>query len=141
MRYRPAWFALVAISLALAPARGDAQDKKRSAISTHVLNTTTGKPAAGVAVTLQRQAAKEWEELSRRQTDAQGRVADLYPAAKALEAGTYRLLFETGDYFKGQGVKTFFPRVEILFQIENADEHYHVPLLVSPFGYSTYRGS
>ena len=114
---------------------------KRTPISTHVLNTASGKPAAGVAIVLQYQAGKNWEELGRGLTDLQGRAADLYPAKKPLQAGTYRLVYETGVYFKGQGTKTFFPQVEIIFEVEKTDEHYHVPLLLSPFGYSTYRGS
>ncbi len=114
---------------------------KRNPISTHVLNTASGKPAAGVAIVLQYQAGKNWEELGRGLTDLQGRAADLYLSKKPLQAGTYRLVYETGVYFKGQGTKTFFPQVEIIFEIEKTDEHYHVPLLLSPFGYSTYRGS
>ncbi len=114
---------------------------KRTPISTHVLNTASGKPAAGVAILLQYQAGKNWEELGRGLTDLQGRAADLYRAKKPLQAGTYRLVYETGVYFKGQGTKTFFPQVEIIFEVEKTDEHYHVPLLLSPFGYSTYRGS
>ena len=114
---------------------------KRTPISTHVLNTASGKPAAGVAIVLQYQAGKNWEELGRVLTDLQGRAADLYPAKKPVQAGTYRLVYETGVYFKGQGTKTFFPQVEIIFEVEKTDEHYHVPLLLSPFGYSTYRGS
>ncbi len=114
---------------------------KRTPISTHVLKTASGKPAAGVAILLQYQAGKNWEELGRGLTDLQGRAADLYRAKKPLQAGTYRLVYETGVYFKGQGAKTFFPQVEIIFEVEKTDEHYHVPLLLSPFGYSTYRGS
>ena len=114
---------------------------KRTPISTHVLNTASGKPAAGVAILLQYQAGKNWEELGRGLTDLQGRAADLYQTKKPLQAGTYRLVYETGVYFKGQGTKTFFPQVEIIFEVEKTDEHYHVPLLLSPFGYSTYRGS
>jgi 5-hydroxyisourate hydrolase len=110
-------------------------------LSTHVLNTATGKPASGITIILQRQKNDGWEELRRGETDTQGRVKELQPAGKKLPAGTYRLVFETGDYFKGQGTTTFFPRVDIIFSTENPDEHYHVPLLLSPFGYSTYRGS
>ena len=119
----------------------DKPSAKRTPISTHVLNTASGKPAAGVAIVLQYQAGKNWEELGRGLTDLQGRAADLYQTKKPLQAGTYRLVYETGVYFKGQGTKTFFPQVEIIFEVEKIDEHYHVPLLLSPFGYSTYRGS
>jgi 5-hydroxyisourate hydrolase len=112
-----------------------------SQLSTHVLNTTTGKPAAGVLVVLHRQAGQDWDELKRAETDGRGRVSDLSVPEKALPAGTYRFVFETGKYFESQGISTFFPRVEIIFVIEKTDEHYHVPLLISPYGYSTYRGS
>ena len=139
-------FALICLPLLItallnAAATGDNLPAKRTPISTHVLNTGSGKPAAGVAVVLQYQAGKNWEELGRSLTDLQGRAADLYQAKKPLQAGTYRLVYETGVYFKGQGTKTFFPQVEIIFEVEKTDEHYHVPLLLSPFGYSTYRGS
>lgn len=139
-------FVLIAMILNLtallnAPASVDNPPAKPTPISTHVLNTASGKPAAGVAIVLQYQAGKNWEELGRGLTDLQGRAADLYPAKKPLQAGTYRLVYETGVYFKGQGTKTFFPQVEIIFEVEMTDEHYHVPLLLSPFGYSTYRGS
>jgi 5-hydroxyisourate hydrolase len=112
-----------------------------SKLSTHVLNTATGQPAAGMTVVLQRQAGTDWQELGRSETDRGGRVNDLYLGRKELPAGTYRLVFETGKYFKTQGTATFFPRVEILFATEKSGEHYHIPLLISPFGYSTYRGS
>ena len=110
-------------------------------LSTHVLNTTTGKPASGVNLILQRQTGQGWDELRRAKTDAKGRVSDLYIPGEVLQVGTYRLIFETGEYFKAQGVSTFFPHVEIVFAIEKTDEHYHIPLLISPYGYSTYRGS
>lgn len=139
-------FALIALTLYFttllnAAATGDNLPAKRTPISTHVLNTASGKPAPGVAVVLQYQAGKNWEELGRSLTDLQGRAADLYPAKKPLQMGIYRVVYETGVYFKGQGTKTFFPQVEIIFEVEKTDEHYHVPLLLSPFGYSTYRGS
>lgn len=110
-------------------------------LSTHVLDTATGKPAAQVGVVLHRQQGEGWVEVSKGETDTQGRVRDLQPAGRGLPAGTYRLVFETGAYFKSAGVATFFPRVEIIFTTTNAGEHYHIPLLLSPFGYSTYRGS
>ncbi len=142
-RFSFALFSLPLLLTALlnAAESGDNLLAKRNPISTHVLNTASGKPGAGVAIVLQYKAGKNWEELGRGLTDLQGRAADLYPAKKPLQAGTYRLVYETGVYFKGQGTKTFFPQVEIIFEVEKTDEHYHVPLLLSPFGYSTYRGS
>ena len=139
-------FALIALTLYFTALLNAAESvdnlpAKRTPISTHVLNTASGKPASGVAVVLQYQAGTNWEELGRGLTDLQGRATDLYQVKKPLQAGTYRLVYETGVYFKGHGTKTFFPQVEIIFEVEKTDEHYHVPLLLSPFGYSTYRGS
>jgi 5-hydroxyisourate hydrolase len=113
----------------------------RGPLTTHVLNTATGKPAAGMSVLLHRYVDGRWEELKRARTGEDGRVAGLYPTGRPLTAGVYRLEFDTGAYFKAMGQTTFYPRVEVIFQVQQADEHYHVPLLVSPFGYSTYRGS
>jgi 5-hydroxyisourate hydrolase len=122
-------------------AASDDKPAASSSLSTHVLNTTSGKPVSGMAVLLQMHTRQGWEDLSRAETDRQGRVSDLPAPGKTLEAGTYRLVFETGKYFQSQRTTTFFPRVEIVFGIEKTDEHYHVPLLISPYGYSTYRGS
>jgi 5-hydroxyisourate hydrolase len=110
-------------------------------ITTHVLDTARGRPAVGVAVSLARRSGDAWVELSTARTDTNGRVANLLPDGVKHPAGTYRLRFETGAYFAAQGgAAPFFPLVEIVFEIRDA-EHYHVPLLVSPFGYTTYRGS
>jgi 5-hydroxyisourate hydrolase len=115
--------------------------RQNGPLTIHVLNTGIGKPAIGVAVTLERQSAKSWVELGKGTTDENGRLGTLYPEDKRLEVGVYRLVFETGSYFRAQGQKTFFPQVEVVFEVEKADERYHVPLLLSPFAYSTYRGS
>jgi 5-hydroxyisourate hydrolase len=107
-----------------------------STISTHVLDTSIGRPAAGVRVTL---ATARGDALGSGVTDADGRAKGF---AGALAAGTYRLTFDTGAYFAIRQVATFYPEVSVVFQVAGGDgEHYHVPLLVSPFGYSTYRGS
>lgn len=108
-----------------------------SAITTHVLDTARGKPASGVPIRLERGS----EMLGRGATDADGRLRDLLPADAPLAPGTYRLVFDTAAYFAAQGVDAFYPEVAILFQVEDGGQHYHVPLLLSPFGYSTYRGS
>jgi 5-hydroxyisourate hydrolase len=113
----------------------------RGPLAIHALNTTTGKPAIGLDVTLERKLGNDWEVLGRGRTDDQGLREDLYPRAKPFQAGIYRLIYDTGAYFKGQGVKTFFPWVEVAFEIEKIDEHYHIPILLNPYGYSTYRGS
>ncbi len=108
-----------------------------SGITTHVLDTSRGRPAAGIAVRLQRGGA----ELGVGRTDADGRLRDLLAPDAALEPGVYRLVFDTGPYFRQAGVEAFYPIVSIDFEIRDAGQHYHVPLLLSPFGYSTYRGS
>jgi 5-hydroxyisourate hydrolase len=112
-----------------------------SQITTHILDTTLGKPAQGVTIALYHQTGSDWREIALRTTNADGRIADLLPKDKILSAGIYKMYFETQAYFDGLGVATFYPFVEIVFQITGAGEHYHVPLLLNPFGYSTYRGS
>lgn len=113
-----------------------------SGITTHVLDTARGRPAAGVPVLLERrEAAGGWRELGRGATDAEGRVRSLLPAGSALEAGVYRLTFDTAAYSRTQGTAGFYPEVRISFEVRNPAEHHHLPLLLSPFGYSTYRGS
>jgi 5-hydroxyisourate hydrolase len=108
-----------------------------SQVTTHVLDTAFGRPAAGVTVVLEHDRADP-PAVATAQTDADGRVADLGP--DRLEPGTYRLRFHTAAYFAELGAPTFYPEVSISFDIRDG-EHYHVPLLLSPFGYSTYRGS
>lgn len=111
-------------------------------ISTHVLDTARGRPAAGVPITLSlRGADGAFAELGRGETDADGRCKTLVPAGHAFVAGVYRIVFDTGAYFAKLGVDGFYPEAAIVFEIKKPEEHYHVPLLVSPFGYSTYRGS
>ena len=109
-------------------------------ISTHVLDISIGRPAKGVPVVLERKTEGGFEELKSASTDADGRVKDLV-AEGELVAGTYRITFDTGAYFEKQGVEGFYPEASILFVVRDADAHYHVPLLLSPFGFSTYRGS
>ncbi|HEY7489283.1 MAG TPA: hydroxyisourate hydrolase [Streptosporangiaceae bacterium] len=106
-------------------------------LSTHVLDTTQGRPAAHMPVRLDRYAGDTWMPLAEAATDGDGRLRDL-PAG---EPGTYRLRFGTGPYFVAHGVETFYPEVSVVFTMTDGDAHYHVPLLVSPYGYSTYRGS
>lgn len=109
-------------------------------ISTHVLDTARGRPAAGIPVSLAVKAGDAWTELAATPTDADGRVANLLPVQVKKVAGTYRLRFDVGAYFVAQGLAPFYPYVEVVFQVLDT-EHCHVPLLVSPFGYTTYRGS
>ncbi|MFQ5744494.1 MAG: hydroxyisourate hydrolase [Acidobacteriota bacterium] len=113
-----------------------------SAITTHVLDTSTGSPASGLSVTLHRREDDgEWAELAKGTTDEDGRIGDLLPEARAVRPGTYRLTFATRAYFESKALPAFYPLVQVTFTITDADQHYHVPLLLSPFGYSTYRGS
>ena len=110
-----------------------------SHVTTHVLDTASGKPAPGVPVTLSRLDGAGWVRLAGGTTDADGRIKELGP--ERLPAGTYRLAFDTGAYFAARSAETFFPEVTITFGVAAAEPHYHVPLLLSPFAYSTYRGS
>lgn len=110
-----------------------------SAITTHVLDTAAGHPAADVAVRLEAGDGEGWRPLGTAGTDADGRVREIGPAT--VTAGRYRLVFATGDYFARQGRETFFPEVTVTFTVTDATQHHHVPLLLSPFAFSTYRGS
>lgn len=114
-----------------------------SGLSTHVLDTSRGLPAAGLGVSLERQAdTGAWGALASGATDSDGRVKSLLPAGTALSAGVYRLRFETGAYLAKHGSGApFYPHVDVVFQISDPTRHHHVPLLLSPFGYTTYRGS
>jgi 5-hydroxyisourate hydrolase len=108
-------------------------------ISTHVLDTAAGVPAAGVPVSLEVRRGETWEPAGAGVTDEDGRVGDLLSGATA--AGTYRIAFDTGAYFAARGERGFYPEVTVVFEVTEAGAHHHVPLLLSPFGYSTYRGS
>ena len=112
-----------------------------SAITTHVLDTSRGQPAGGVVVLLELQSAQGWQLLGQGTTDADGRLKSLLPADFKLVPGVYRLVFRTGDYFETQHVESFYAEVAVSFIVRAASGHYHVPLLLSPYGYSTYRGS
>jgi 5-hydroxyisourate hydrolase len=112
-----------------------------SAITTHILDLTRGRPAGGVAVVLEVQFEHAWQVLGQGTTDGDGRLKSLLPADFQIRPGAYRLSFRTADYFAAQGVESFYPEVTISFNVTNAAAHYHVPLLLSPYGYSTYRGS
>jgi 5-hydroxyisourate hydrolase len=112
----------------------------RSPITTHVLDTAAGVPAKGIRITCAQLREGEFAEVAAGVTDADGRITDLLEPG-SLAAGTYRMTFEVGAYHEGHGMKGFYPEVSVTFDVEKTDEHYHVPLLLSPFGYSTYRGS
>lgn len=112
-----------------------------SQITTHVLDTAIGKPAVGIDLTLSQFIDNEWKLLGGGTTNSDGRVGNLLPDSKILEAGRYKVLFVTEAYFQRQEVAAFYPYADIVFDITGDGEHYHIPLLLSPFAYSTYRGS
>lgn len=122
-----------------------------AAITTHVLDTARGCPAAHITVRLEVESPKQanitgddesrWKRLAQGTTDADGRLSNLWPPDTPLAAGNYRLTFETGEYFRDLELPVFYPEVRVTFRVEDDSERYHVPLLLSPYGYSTYRGS
>lgn len=109
-----------------------------SHITTHVLDTGTGRPAQGITAQLSAQSASGWDPVAEGTTDADGRIRSLGP--EQVDPGIYRITFATGRYFDSTSTETFFPEVTLTFSVTGT-EHYHVPLLLSPFAYSTYRGS
>ncbi|GAA3755433.1 5-hydroxyisourate hydrolase [Spinactinospora alkalitolerans] len=112
-----------------------------SHVTTHVLDAALGRPAAGVPVVLEAAGAEKasWRPVASGTTNDDGRVPDLGP--ERLSAGVYRVTFDTADYFERTGQRGFYPEVTVVFEIADEDAHYHVPLLLSPFAFSTYRGS
>ena len=108
-------------------------------LSSHVLDATRGTPAVGLSLLWEQLEEGGWQPVAHAVTDADGRVADWGGAAPG--PGTHRLVFGTGDYFADRRLPTFYPEVIVVFEVTDADEHHHVPLLLSPFAYSTYRGS
>jgi 5-hydroxyisourate hydrolase len=113
-----------------------------SAITTHVLDTSRGRPAGGVPVTLEtRVAGGGWHVIGHGSTDEDGRLRELLPPDYVLAEGSYRLTFDAASYFAAGGTQGFYPEVAITFVVRDPSQHYHVPLLLSPYGYSTYRGS
>jgi 5-hydroxyisourate hydrolase len=110
-------------------------------ISTHVLDTASGKPARNVPVRLERRGSTGgWRELASAQTDPDGRCSQLLSGG-AIRAGHYRLIFDTAKYFMAEKIEGLYPVVEITFQVRGGESHFHIPLLLSPNGYTTYRGS
>ncbi len=112
-----------------------------SAITTHVLDTAKGRPGSGIHIVLEHRNMDQWDELASGQTNFDGRLSDLLQEGFHLLEGVYRLTFDTKSYFDSQGEHGFYPNVTIAFEVKDPTQHYHVPLLISPFGYSTYRGS
>jgi 5-hydroxyisourate hydrolase len=114
----------------------------KSPITTHVLDTSRGKPASHIQVLLDAQAEDHtWTQLSSAKTNSDGRIDYFTGLATPMHAGIYRLTFMIEPYFKTLNIETFYPHVTVTFQIRTPENHYHVPLLLNPFGYSTYRGT
>ena len=114
----------------------------KSAITTHLLDLLSGMPGAGIPVVLERKThTSGWKAIAEGITDADGRIKDLLSTKEVFLTGHYRLIFDTGAYFALRDTEAFFPQVTISFVVRDAQQHYHVPLLLSPFGYTTYRGS
>ncbi len=111
-----------------------------SQVTTHILDTTKGKPAQGVTIILYQQQNNDWVEMANGVTNKDGRISDWLNKEVMLTFGIYKMRFLTKGYFDQLHLPTFYPYVEIIFEI-NTQEHYHIPLLLNPFGYSTYRGS
>ena len=110
-------------------------------ITTHVLDTSIGRPAAGIKVSLEALSAGDgWTQVGFGTTDRDGRIRELI-AEQALTERRYRLVFDTASYFQARGVQAFYPVVVVVFEVFHPNQHHHVPLLLSPYGYSTYRGS
>ena len=112
-----------------------------SSVTTHVLDTGRGRPAAGVPVRLEVKGEGGWLSVGRGATDEDGRQRDLVPAGFEFREGDYRLTFDAGAYFAAQGAEGFYTEVTVAFVVRDAGAHYHVPLLLSPYGCTTYRGS
>jgi len=111
-------------------------------ISTHILDLNHGRPAMDVPVRLEKQnSTGDWRLLTSSRTDHQGRCDQLLPEGEELSAGVYRLIFETGSYFAMQKTAALYPIVEVTFRVQDSESHFHIPLLLSPNGYTTYRGS
>ncbi|MDM3872333.1 hydroxyisourate hydrolase [Porticoccus sp. W117] len=112
-----------------------------SQITTHILDTALGEPAQGIVVSLHRQAGSGWVEMGAGKTNEDGRYGELCSSDEVLEEGLYRMQFATSEYFKRIHSPVFYPWVDVVFHVEGDGRHYHIPLLLSPYGYSTYRGS
>ncbi|MET4000084.1 hydroxyisourate hydrolase [Marinobacterium sp. MBR-109] len=110
-------------------------------LSVHVLNLENGLPSPDVTVTLEQKEGDSWKSLNSGVTNEQGRITALFPEGQSLVTGTYRVTFETGNWFDKHDTETFFPEIPVIFNVDGAVEHYHIPLLLSPYGFSTYRGN
>lgn len=110
-------------------------------LSVHILNQQTGLPSPGVTVTLEKQQQNNWTSVASGKTDADGRIKSLYPQDQDMQPGVYKVTFKTNDYFQSQKLESFFPEVPVQFTVTRTNEKLHIPLLLSQYGYSTYKGS
>lgn len=120
---------------------GMAASAAQNPLSVHVLDLQSGQPTAGIEVTLEQRVGEGWRQLASGVTNAQGRIPALYPDDKPMAAADYRIVFRTGEHYARKGQASFFPRIPVEFTVNAPTQHYHIPLLLSPFGYSTYRGN
>ncbi|HBC0336820.1 TPA: hydroxyisourate hydrolase [Salmonella enterica subsp. enterica serovar Napoli] len=133
---------LISVSaLSVAATSEKSANSMKNPISVHVLNLKTGVPSEGVMVVLDKKEGDKWVKLNSGVTSQDGRINALYPAGQEINPGDYRVTFETGKYYAAHNEDTFFPEIPVIIHVPKAGEHYHVPLLLSQYGYSTYRGS
>ena len=126
---------------ALAGACACAHAAPANPLSVHVLNLQDGLPSPGVEVVLEKQESGQWTVLNKGVTNEQGRIPALFPDGRAWTAGTYKVTFKTGAWFAEHRAETFFPEIPVIFKADGKLPHYHIPLLLSPYGFSTYRGN
>ena len=129
---------IVLSSLAFIPAAFSAPV---GTLSVHILNQQTGLPSPDVTVTLEKQQQNSWTTLASAKTDPDGRIKSLYPQEQDMQPGVYKVTFKTSEYFRSQKLDSFFPEIPVQFTVTRANEKLHIPLLLSQYGYSTYKGS
>ena len=110
-------------------------------LSVHILNQQTGLPSPGVQIELDKQQGESWQHIATGKTDADGRIKSLYPQDQDMQPGVYKVTFKTAEYFHGKKLDSFFPEIPVLFTVTRTNEKLHIPLLLSQYGYSTYKGS
>jgi len=110
-------------------------------LSVHILNQQTGLPSPDVTVTLEKQQQNNWTTLASAKTDPDGRIKSLYPQEQDMQPGVYKVTFKTSEYFRSQKLESFFPEIPVQFTVTRTNEKLHIPLLLSQYGYSTYKGS
>ncbi|MND88624.1 hydroxyisourate hydrolase [Lelliottia amnigena] len=129
---------IVLSSLAFIPAAFSAPV---GTLSVHILNQQTGLPSPDVTVTLEKQQQNSWTTLASAKTDPDGRIKSLYPQEQDMQPGVYKVTFKTSEYFRSQKLESFFPEIPVQFTVTRTNEKLHIPLLLSQYGYSTYKGS